>query len=159
MKNPEICSIQIRYGGAKGVLCLNPDLDDNTIVLRKSQIKYDASYESLEILEVNKYRCGYLNRQTIILLSSLCIANGVFQDLQQEYLDSIKNCSLKDSSMYKHFTHYDGEMHQIRPIQNTLRRMTKYDINFENEPFLNGVIKTFKQRAYLGLRKKENILV
>ena len=32
------------------------------IVLRKSQLKYEANFNNLEILEYNKYRGGFLNR-------------------------------------------------------------------------------------------------
>jgi RNA-dependent RNA polymerase len=71
--------IQIRYKGAKGVLALDPELEKNTIQLRKSMIKYECENENareyLDILDWNKYKSGTLNRQVIILLRTLGISD------------------------------------------------------------------------------------
>jgi RNA-dependent RNA polymerase len=62
----QICAIQIRFGGAKGVLVIDENLPNNTIELRKSMVKFDppgGKYdEEIEILDINKFRGGYLNR-------------------------------------------------------------------------------------------------
>lgn len=67
----------MRYKGAKGVLVMDKNLPNNTIVLRKSLIKYDcihpAAAKYLDILDWNKFKPGYLNRQIIILLRTLGI--------------------------------------------------------------------------------------
>lgn len=59
----DIQAIQFRMGGAKGVLALHSQLPNNTIMLRKSQKKFDAfNYNSIQVLDFNKYRGGFLNR-------------------------------------------------------------------------------------------------
>jgi len=78
----ELAIIQVRYLGAKGILVLDETLPRNTIVLRPSMIKYKCGNESaakyLDILDVNKYKSGFLNRQVIILLKTLKIHDKVF---------------------------------------------------------------------------------
>ena len=73
----DLSVIQVRYKGAKGVLVLDPELPKNTIQLRDSMIKYDCydknAQKYLDILDWNKYKAGFLNRQIIILLRTLGI--------------------------------------------------------------------------------------
>lgn len=75
--------IQVRYLGAKGILVVDDSLPKNTIVLRPSMIKYrctnDAASKYLDILDYNKYKSGFLNRQIIILLKTLKIPDTVFE--------------------------------------------------------------------------------
>ena len=40
-----------------------------------------------------------------------------------------------------------------------LRPLLGHKADFEHDPFITGVIKTLKSRAYYTLRKKSNILV
>lgn len=78
-----LSAIQVRYGGAKGVLALSNDPNEvNTIKIRKSMLKFAITNKKdeleIDILDRNKYRAGFLNRQIIILLSSLKIADELF---------------------------------------------------------------------------------
>ncbi len=73
--------MQIRYGGAKDVLALDATLPGEQIILRKIQIKYATEYNNFEILDRNKYRSCYINRQIITLLSSIGVPDQVFRDL------------------------------------------------------------------------------
>ena len=41
----------------------------------------------------------------------------------------------------------------------TLSPLLRFEADFEHDPFISGVIKTLKYRAYYTLRKKSNILV
>lgn len=83
----ELSVIQMRYKGAKGVLALDPNLPKNNIQLRPSMIKFACDHKDsdkyLDILDWNKYKAGYLNRQIIILLRTLGIENTIFMDLQK----------------------------------------------------------------------------
>ncbi len=68
----ELSAIQIRYKGIKGLLSINKELPDNTAVIRKSMVKYECyhpeSVRYFDIIEVSRYKVGYLNRQIIMLL-------------------------------------------------------------------------------------------
>jgi len=78
----DLSVVQIRYKGAKGILVLDERLPHKTIRMRNSMIKYECKHDSaekyLDILDWNKYKAGFLNRQTIVLLKSLGIADHVF---------------------------------------------------------------------------------
>jgi len=60
------------------MLAKNLDLPKNTIEMRESMHKFKSNDLELEILDYNKYRCGFLNRQVIILLSSLGVPDSNF---------------------------------------------------------------------------------
>lgn len=89
----DLTVIQVRYLGAKGLLVLDPELGKNEIHLRKSMTKYPCenpdAQKYLDILDWNKYKAGYLNRQIIILLRTLGIDNLVFMGVQQEHIKNI----------------------------------------------------------------------
>ena len=99
----EPAAIQIRFKGSKGVLALDPEMDANSIILRRSMIKFQGNSDNMEIeiLDYNKFRGGYLNRQIILLLITLGVKDKAFIDLQHEYLEDLKNCELKDASIFK----------------------------------------------------------
>lgn len=87
MGQRQLSVVQVRYKGAKGVLALDTRLPINTIQLRGSMIKYQCpdseTNKYLDILDWNKYKPGFLNRQTIILLRTLGIEDKQFQRLQK----------------------------------------------------------------------------
>lgn len=56
----------------------------------------------LDILDWNKYKAGYLNRQIIILLRTLGIDDIVFIGVQEEHIKNIQNMTFKDCSIFKH---------------------------------------------------------
>ncbi|CAD8125247.1 unnamed protein product [Paramecium sonneborni] len=167
MKNPYISAIQIRLHGAKGVLLLNDNLTDNTIELRKSMVKFnpslmnDGKYTNMiSLLDYNKFRGGYLNRQIIILLVTLGIEDDVFMSFQKEYLDKIQNVSAKDSSIYKHFlVEYNGELQGLPSIIDNIRLMINSNLNENNNIFIKRVLDRLKRRGLMQLRTKCNILI
>ena len=70
-----ICTVfQIRFQGSKGILALDPELQKNTIVLRKSMVKFECFVPSanyyMDVLDQNSHKSGYLNRQIICLLDA-----------------------------------------------------------------------------------------
>ena len=58
------CSaIQIKQVEVKGVLMVDPNLENNTIIFRANMnMANNQQYNHLEILDYGKYRPGYLNR-------------------------------------------------------------------------------------------------
>ena len=81
----------------------------NTKVLNKNEKnkldfnpKLKSSDLNLEILSVNKYSPGYLNKQIIILLNTLGIPDEVFLEILDEYLEEF-NDKLKDISIFRYF--------------------------------------------------------
>jgi RNA-dependent RNA polymerase len=86
---------QFRLGGCKGVLAVAPDVPGNEVHIRPSQAKFAAIHEGLEIIRMSSYVTAYLNRQIIVVLSTLGVPDEVFrlklltqlEDLSQAMVD------------------------------------------------------------------------
>ena len=78
-------AIQIRLGGAKGVLCVNPLLKGRVIKLRKSMIKFDApAHNQLEVAASSSHPLPTrLNRPLINALEDLGVEHDRFVKLQR----------------------------------------------------------------------------
>ncbi|CAF4363869.1 unnamed protein product [Rotaria sp. Silwood2] len=78
--------LQIRYGGCKGTVSVDPRLDDQPqqLVIRESMLKFTSDHDQLEICKVSSPRALYLNRQDILLLSNRGIPESHFLVLQNE---------------------------------------------------------------------------
>lgn len=50
----EPCAIQIRYGGCKGMLLLDPTMSGKRIVFRDSMEKFHSDHEDLYVLKTSK---------------------------------------------------------------------------------------------------------
>ncbi|CAD8123706.1 unnamed protein product [Paramecium sonneborni] len=158
----KISAIQIRYEGAKGLLVLDETLGNKTIILRRSMVKYNPAKggypNKIQILDFNKFRGGYLNRQIIMLLLTLNVKDSAFQELQDEYLKKIEELQMKDASIYKYFSvEYCDEQFDIPNIIDALRAYI--NVGMDNNILCQGVISKLKQRGLMQLRKKTTILV
>ena len=156
-----ISAIQVRFGGAKGVLSADPEMvHKNTIILRDSMVKFQAQYEDLEILDYNKYRGGYLNRQIILLLITLGVDQNIFKELQAEYLNDLNKCTLKDANIFQYFNaEYEGKFVDLPPITYLLRQLINAQFSLKDDPFIMGIERTLRLRGLILLKKKSNILV
>ncbi|KAL4479119.1 hypothetical protein ABPG72_008949 [Tetrahymena utriculariae] len=158
-------AIQVRYGGAKGVLTIDYKSNKkNTIQLRDSMIKYKITDEEdeliIDILDRNKYRFGYLNRQVIILLRSLGIQNQHFIQAQEEYIEELNKSALKDANIFTLFNNdYSKDGTRLIPITHLLRSMQTSRIDMAQDIFCKGIIHTLKKRGFYILRKKSNIFL
>ncbi|KAK0526019.1 hypothetical protein OC835_005428 [Tilletia horrida] len=86
---------QIRIGGAKGVLALDPRLDGYVVRLRPSQIKYRHPPEVRELTLEVAMSCTqplplYLNRPMVALLETLGVRAQAFLDLQDRAVSALK---------------------------------------------------------------------
>lgn len=69
---------QFRLGGCKGVLALSPDAKDRQIHVRPSQEKFGAIHQGLEVIRFSSFAVASLNRQLILILSTLGVEDDVF---------------------------------------------------------------------------------
>lgn len=89
-KSPPTC-FQIRLGGAKGMVQVDPAMKQRTIALRPSQVKFQSSRTRLEIAGTFSAGPGFLNRPLIKLLEDLGIHPRQFLKLQAQATAKITN--------------------------------------------------------------------
>ena len=154
----------MRYKGAKGVLALDSSLKNYEVKLRKSMIKFTCSHDDtnkyLDILDWNKYKAGFLNRQIIILLRTLGIEDSVFMGLQEEHIKGISQMTFKDCSIFKHMgDDVNNDINNLESANKTILDLLKAGFVLEQEPFFRGVLETLKKNGYNQLKVKSNIKV
>ncbi|CAE6339507.1 unnamed protein product [Rhizoctonia solani] len=81
-------AFQIRIGGSKGMVRLDPKLEGRMLCLRPSMIKFDAEHDlSLEISRAfTSYSPCFLNRPLVVLLWSGGVEDEVFVKLMKDNL-------------------------------------------------------------------------
>ncbi|CAF4280883.1 unnamed protein product [Rotaria sp. Silwood2] len=128
--------LQIRYGGCKGTLSVDPRLDNQQyqLKIRDSMNKFTTDHDILELCKLSAPRPLYLNRQDIVLLESRDIPDVTFLHLQNEdHLWLI--CSLLTPS-----TAY--ELLQEKILRVFLLRNIARNINIVEEQFFKRLIIT-----------------
>lgn len=93
-------------------------------------IKYDCKHDSaaryLDILDWNKYKAGFLNRQTIVLLKSLGISDKTFEKLQEDHINRISSMSFKDCSIFKHMNEdLNTDINNLEPANITILHLLR----------------------------------
>lgn len=135
-------AFQVRLGGYKGVLAVDPSLkpDDIPIQFRPSQRKFDSkSQSSLDIIRCATYSPAFLNHQIITLLSSMHVKDSVFMDMQRDMQRSL-NVIL---------TSADVALDVIRPHAGEneafgiLTRMLQSGVNLKQEAFMRNLLQLY----------------
>ncbi|CAJ1932686.1 unnamed protein product [Sphenostylis stenocarpa] len=146
-------AFQIRYGGYKGVVAVDP-ASRYKLSLRRSMRKYESDNMKLDVLACSKFQPCYLNRQLITLLSTLGIKDGVFQKKQKEAVDQL-DTMLTDSLKAQEVL----DLMSAGEITNVLKEMLICGYKPNNEPFLSMMLKTFRASKLLELRLKSRIII
>ncbi|CBQ71530.1 related to RNA-dependent RNA polymerase [Sporisorium reilianum SRZ2] len=112
-------AIQFRLGGAKGVLCLNPQLKGKVMKVRHSMIKFSApEHRDLEVATTSFSALpARLNRPLINALEDLGVPAHVFLTLQDKAVESAQSarkCFRRASQLMGTFALSDtAEMHRL----------------------------------------------
>lgn len=126
----------------------------------------------LDILNFSHYKGGCLNKQTIILLLSLGIKEGIFWEIYQENLKKIRQqdfgCNSKQnkkrkSKLVDDEDDDDENDDEVGSLFNFTQKLHKEFINnglpFSNEPFLAGMMNAMSKAPYYQLKDKINLRV
>ncbi|GLT69006.1 hypothetical protein SLA2020_411920 [Shorea laevis] len=146
-------AFQIRYGGYKGVVAVDPT-SSKKLSLRKSMSKYESTNIKLDVLAFSKFQPCYLNRQLISLLSTLGVKDHFFENKQRQAvnkLDAILTDPLKAQEA----------LDMMSPGENTniLKEMLTCGYKPDAEPFLSMMLQTFRASKLLELRIKTRIFI
>ncbi|KAK4779449.1 hypothetical protein SAY87_015555 [Trapa incisa] len=150
-------AFQIRYGGFKGVVAVDPT-SPVMLSLRKSMSKYPSSNTKLDVLAWTRYHPCFLNRQVITLLSTLGVKDHTFEMKQEEavaQLDSVLTDSRKAGRELE--VMYPGGGSNSGQILKEMLSSGYYKP--DGEPFLSRMLRTFCAAKLLELRTKTRIFI
>ena len=142
---------QGRFLGCKGVWTTMWNDQSGKIYCRDSQVKFEVQpkekYNYFELCDYSRYIQSYLNRQVILLLSSLGIPDKNFIKKLEEY-----KSKLNDQKFVLSLVHYP-EWNQILKIMNSC------GINRTNDRLLRSIIESNLDILYNDIKKKARIYV
>ncbi|KAJ4826290.1 multidrug resistance protein [Turnera subulata] len=146
-------AFQIRYGGYKGVVAVDPT-SVKKLSLRESMFKYESTNEKLDVLAYSKYQPCFLNRQLITLLSTLGVPDYVFEKKQKDALDQL-DAILEDPLRAQE------ALELMSPGENTniLKEMLLCGYKPNAEPFLSMMLQTFRASKLLDMRTRTRIFL
>ncbi|CAG8468456.1 7511_t:CDS:10 [Scutellospora calospora] len=156
----EIPSVfQIRFGGCKGVVSFDPNLQGKILCLRPSQTKFNAPVSTnLEIVRaVRNPLPGHLNRQLITVLSSLGVKDDVFITLQNKAITDIDFMMLDPQRAHEIVKRSSG-VKECTHVTKTIHSMIEAGL-MDNEPYLRGILECKRIFSLKSLRYKARIPV
>jgi hypothetical protein len=153
-------AFQIRIGGIKGILAVDPEIKEKECIhVRPSMIKFESTDTELGIIRCSSFSQGYLNRQIIVLLSSLGVPNNIFIDMAldelRKYDDIIETPQLMNSKVYN-----KGDLlrkcYFFMPALNHFCSSSYLEIR--EDPFMSSLALNIAISKILDLKNKGKIL-
>lgn len=148
-------AFQFRMGGAKGTLTTCPDMKDDTLALRPSQEKFDSSHRMLEINRLSTRSIASLNRQIIVILSTLGVADHVFLDLLRELLQELnylKSDPERCIATLRANSDEDG-------ISRDMIALVKYGFLASGDPYIARLLHAYRLHRLKEVKKRAKIPV
>ena len=146
---------QFRLGGCKGVLAVSPSSAPRELHLRPSQYKFPASHEGLEIIRWSQYACAKLNRQLILVLSTLGVADEVFRRKMESQLRDLRE-AMTDSGKALALLQRYVDHHQMTL---TIASLITDGFHQSGEPFLLALLHLWKAWSLKYLKEKAQLAV
>ena len=153
-------AFQIRFGGVKGVVAINPALEGDIICIRPSMIKFKSEDLELGVVRAALHSLGYLNRQIIILLYSLGVSENIFINMVKDIVDNYTNV-VRDpySSFRKNKTLLDEilmKCYFFSPLIKYYSYNKTYGI--KEDPFANALLLNIVASLLRELKNKGKIV-
>ncbi|KAI9645329.1 hypothetical protein NHQ30_006065 [Ciborinia camelliae] len=148
-------AFQFRLGGCKGILVVSPDAKDKEVHIRKSQQKFTAVYNGLEIIRCSQFSSATLNRQTITILSSLGVKDEVFLDMLSAQLSDYQNAMSNNTIALNLLNRYIDDNHMTINIAS----MILNGFMTEKEPFVLSLLHLWRAWSIKLLKEKAKIIV
>ncbi|RDL36081.1 RNA-dependent RNA polymerase [Venustampulla echinocandica] len=148
-------AFQFRLGGCKGVLVVWPEARDSEVHMRRSQQKFTAVYNGLEIIRCSRFSCASLNRQTITILSCLGVPDRVFLDMMSEQLANYQNAmSDNDLAVSLLLRYIDDNQMTIN-----IATMIRNGFMAQRDPFVISLLHLWRSWSIKLLKEKAKIIV
>lgn len=146
---------QFRLGGCKGVLAVSPALPPRDIHIRRSQYKFPASHEGLEIIRWSRYANARLNRQLVLILSCLGVPDQIFRRKLSSQISDLES-ALTDSRTALSLLHKFVDQNQSTL---TLASMILDGFKATNEPFMVSLLRLWRSWSLKLLKEKAQISI
>lgn len=146
---------QFRLGGCKGMLIISPDARRQDVHIRKSQFKFAALSQGLEIIRWSQFSSATLNRQLILVLSTLGITDEVFHLKLRTMLKNLDGAMESDPKAVYLLRKY------VDPNQTTLAvsQMVLDGFRRSNEPFVTSLLTLWRAWHLKYLKEKAKIVI
>eukprot|EP01018_Ginkgo_biloba_P005552 Gb_28429 [translate_table: standard] len=146
-------AFQIRYGGYKGVVAVDPT-SQHKLCLRPSMQKYISSDTNLDVLSWTRFRPCFLNRQIITLLSTLGVADRNFEMLQEQAVRHLGQLlSNREVALEALQIMSGGDNHKA------LVDMLSCGYFSSTEPYLGMMLLAFQASKLMEVRNRARIFV
>ncbi|KAL8939332.1 MAG: hypothetical protein Q9216_003425 [Gyalolechia sp. 2 TL-2023] len=144
---------QFRLGGCKGILAVAPDSNRQEITIRRSQYKFAARHEGLEIIRWSQFTAANLNRQIIIVLSTLGVPDDIFIEKQKAQLANLE-LAMNNEKMALTMLQKDIDPNQMTL---TVAGMILDGFHKVQEPFLMSLLRLWRAWSIKYLKEKARI--
>ncbi|CAN6280057.1 unnamed protein product [Urochloa humidicola] len=144
---------QIRYGGYKGVVAVDPS-SNRKLSLRKSMSKFQSENITLDVLAYSKYQPCFLNRQLITLLSTLGVSGNVFELKQGEAVKQLNRMVTEPQAAREAI-----ELMPMGEVTNVVKELLLCGYQPDHEPYLSMLLQTFRASKLLELKTKSRIFI
>lgn len=146
-------AFQIRYGGYKGVIAVDR-CSFRKLSLRKNMLKFESKNTMLNVTKWSESMPCFLNREIIILLSTLGVKDEVFEELQQEQL----------SLLGKMLNNRDAAISVLQSLsgadsKNILVKMLHQGYEPNIEPYLSMMLRASYEYQLSDLKSRCRIFV
>ncbi|CAO3704038.1 unnamed protein product [Rhizopus stolonifer] len=149
-------ALQVRIGGAKGVLAVNLRLPKDTeIQLRPSQIKFKSDHSELEVVKVATYRVGHLNRQVIVLMSARGVDDDYIMQLVHRMMRNTESILTDPLEALLALSPRSDDFGTSEMLVNDI----KAGFHKNGDPFIRNILTLFRCSLLKELKKKAKILV
>ncbi|KAL1959629.1 hypothetical protein VTO42DRAFT_1664 [Malbranchea cinnamomea] len=146
---------QFRLGGCKGILTVSPKAQRQEVHIRKSQYKFAAVHNGLEIIRHSQFAMATLNRQLIVVLSALEVPDQVFIDRLRTMLENLDLAMTSESRAVHLLQKY------IDPNEMTLLLADMIQDGFQQakEPFVTSLLELWRAWQIKYLKEKAKIVI
>ncbi|KAL2868435.1 RNA dependent RNA polymerase-domain-containing protein [Aspergillus lucknowensis] len=146
---------QFRLGGCKGMLIVSPEARRQEVHIRKSQYKFAALHQGLEIIRWSQFSIATLNRQLILVLSTLGVTDRVFHLKLKTMLRNLdKAMKSEPKAVYLLRKYVDPNQTTI-----TISQMVLDGFRRSNEPFVTSILTLWRAWHLKYLKEKAKIVI
>lgn len=148
-------AFQFRLGGSKGMLIVSPQAQRQEVHIRDSQDKFAAGHNGLEIIRWSQFSLATLNRQLILVLSTLGIPDAAFHKKLRTMLRNLDEAMTNDTQAIYLLKKY------VDPNQMTLvvSQMVLDGFRKSQDPFTTSIMRLWRAWHLKYLKEKAKIVV